>query len=382
LTPKLHPSHNAEPAVADSSNFSRPTKTPIRPPSGFAAVDARLCAAAVEGRFSGVVLAAAGGEVVYHAAFGVANRDFDVPVAPDTRFNLASMNKMFTAVAVARQIDAGGLRADDALSALLGDEWLPDDVAQRVTVGHLLTHTSGLGNYFTAEFRAASRERYRNIEDYRPLVRSHASLAFEPGADWRYSNIGYMLLGAILERVTGEPYDDHVRREVYARAAMHETGAYPLDRAIPRAAVGYSRMGADGESAWATNLFQHVIRGGPAGGGFSTAADLQRFAAALCDEALLPRAALARLSTPTPQSVARGKPCGQGFFVTRRGARAVIGHTGTFPGISNLFEVDLAARECVVLLGNCDAETDPLGAMLWEALDTLDDSATTHGDAK
>lgn len=345
--------------------------------ANFDQIDANLRAAEREQRFSGVVLAGTSGTIAYHAAFGVANRDFDVPVALDTRFNLASMNKMFTAVAVARLMEAGALAADATIDTWLEADWLPDEVRRTVRVVHLLNHTSGLGNYFTPAFRDASRERFRNIEEYRELVREHATLAFEPGTDWRYSNIGYMLLGQIIQCVTGDSYYEHIRRHVYAPAGMTETDVYPLDEAIPRAATGYSRVQRDGRWVWATNLFQHVIRGGPAGGGFSTAEDLHRFGVALHAGALAPRSAVEALWIPTPQSIARGKHCGGGFFITQRGRRSVVGHTGTFAGISNLFELDPAAGACTIILANCDYETYSLATAIWNAIDAVPSARTT-----
>ncbi len=159
--------------------------------------------------FSGTVLLARNGEVLFKGAYGQANKDFDTPNNIDTKFNLGSMNKMFTAVAVAQLAKRGKLSFDDPVGKYLSTDWLPVEVAGKITIRHLLTHTSGLGSYFNEKFMNSSRALFRNVDDYKPLVADDRP-AFEPGTKWAYSNTGFLLLGAVIEKVTGQNYFDYV----------------------------------------------------------------------------------------------------------------------------------------------------------------------------
>ena len=319
--------------------------------------------------FSGVVALARGDEVLLHRAHGEANKRYAIPNRPDTKINLGSMNKMFTAVAVARLAEEGRLAYGDTIGAYLGSDWVRPDVGRRVRVEHLLTHTSGLGSYFGEEFRLGSRARFRDLEDFRELVRDD-SLRFEPGTEWLYSNTGYLLLGAIIEEVTGRDYEDYVREVVYEPAGMEDTGAYAMDEPVPNLAYGYTREEGRAGVRYRNNLFEHVIRGGPAGGGFSTAPDLLAFARALRAGELVSRETLARMTTPKPELGSPEYGYGFGFW---QGGR-FYGHSGGFPGISSVL---LMEREeegegepyALVVLGNYSEASQPV---LQKALQLLE----------
>jgi hypothetical protein len=153
--------------------------------------------------FSGAVLMARGEEVLLSRACGEASKRFHVPNDVDTRFNLGSMNKMFTSVAVMQLVESGVVSVDDPISEYVDESWLPAEVTDRITVHHLLTHTSGLGSYFNETYWNSSRELYRALDDYKPLVRDERP-AFEPGSSWQYSNTGMFLLGVGVPRRTNQ----------------------------------------------------------------------------------------------------------------------------------------------------------------------------------
>ena len=153
-------------------------------------------------------------------------------------------------------------------------------VAEKVTLHHLLTHTSGVGDYFNDKYVKAAKDRFRTVRDFFPLF-VDKPLEFEPGTRFRYSNAGFMILGAVIEKVSGQNYFDYVRDHVYKPAGMADTDAYEMDQDTPNLATGYRRINLQGQSEVGprrNNLFLHVFKGGPAGGGFSTAEDLIRFA--------------------------------------------------------------------------------------------------------
>ncbi len=276
-------------------------------------------------RFSGAVLLARGEKILLEGAWGLACRRFDVPNRVDTRFNLGSMNKMFTAVAVAQLVERGLLSFDDPLSRYL-EGWLPDEIASKVRIRHLLTHTSGLGSYFNDRFMNSSRLLYRELKDYRPLVEGE-TLAFEPGSRWQYSNTGFLLLGAVIESVTGGSYFDYVRENVYRPVGMNDSDCYDMDIPVPNLALGYFR---DEQGVLRENTLMHVVRGGPAGGGYSTVGDLHRFALALLQGKLLSARMTELLTTAKPEE--NSPEYGYGFGV--EADPPMFGHTGGFPGIS------------------------------------------------
>lgn len=229
--------------------------------------------------FSGAVLVAVDGEPVFREAYGLACRRHDVPNTVDTRFNLGSINKVFTRLAVAQLQEKGEVDPDAPISRYIPD--YPPHVADKVTVRHLIDHTSGLGHYWNEKFRA-SIGNLRTVDDFVALFRDDP-LAFQPGEGNLYSNAGYVLLGKIVEKVTGTDYYRYVRENVYAPAGMRDTDHYMLDEPVPNLATGYTRHypGATGDSPRRENWYIIGTRGSPAGGGYSTLDDMLRFDNAL-----------------------------------------------------------------------------------------------------
>jgi CubicO group peptidase (beta-lactamase class C family) len=301
--------------------------------------------------FSGTMLFAKNGEVLATRAVGIANRDFDAPVTLDTKFNLGSMNKMFTGVASMQLVEAGKLSLGDPISKYLSEDWLSRDILDQVHVEHLLTHTSGLGSYFNDEFWNASRHRFRRVDDYKPLVHGE-TLAFPPGTRAQYSNTGMLLAGAVIEKAAGQDYFDYIRAHVTGPAGMVNTDCYDLDQVNRNLAVGYMKhRRANGQAEYENNVFLHVIRGGPAGGGYSTVEDLLRFDRALRSEKLLRKGSLDELWRP--RVALMQSSYGLGFFVETTGAGRIVGHTGGFAGISAALSMYVDEGYTVAVLSNC-----------------------------
>ncbi len=305
------------------------------------------------GVFSGTVLLAKDGTVLYQAAFGLASKQYDVPNKIDTKFNLGSMNKMFTGVAIAQLAQRGKLSLDDPLSKYLSTDWLPREITDRIKIMHLLTHTSGLGSYFNATFMESSRAMFRDLDDYRPLI-TDETLAFEPGTSWRYSNTGIFLLGVVIEKVTGQSYFDYVRRNIYEPAGMINSDCYDMDRPVPNLAMGYSKD----ENGWINNIFKHVIRGGPAGGGFSTVEDLLRFDQALRDHKLLNPEYTEMVWSAKPEI--SSPDYGFGFSVDREGDERIVGHSGGFSGINSNLDMFLDSGYTAAVMSNHDHGAQPI----------------------
>ena len=177
------------------------------------------------------------------------------------------------------------------------------------------------------------------------------TLAFEPGTQWAYSNTGMLVAGAIVEKASGSDYYAYVREHITGPAGMANTDCYELDRANRKIAVGYDKeVGADGAVTWHNNLFLHVVRGGPAGGGYSTVEDLFRFDQALRGEKLVKRESLDQLWRAYPELA--DESYGLGFFVERSPVGAIVGHSGGFNGISSVLSMYLDAGWTIAVMSN------------------------------
>ena len=315
--------------------------------------------------FSGAVLLAQNDTVLHKSAFGLASRRFDVPNRVDTKFNLGSMNKMFTAVAVAILVERGKLSFDDPISKYLDIYWLPLVDKSQVKVKHLLTHTSGLDSYFNDKYASSSRMLFRELDDYKMLV-AEDTLAFEPGTEWRYSNTGMLIAGAVIEKVSGRNYFDFIREEIYAPAGMVNTDCYDMDRPVPNLAIGYSKEATSEGEAWTNNLYQHVIRGGPAGGGYSTVEDLYRFARALVGGKFVSAEMVETLTSPKPDL--NSPSYGYGFALTGVLGSRVVGHSGGFVGISSNLDIYLDSGFVAVVLSNYSQGSEPIQQKMGELL--------------
>jgi CubicO group peptidase (beta-lactamase class C family) len=305
-------------------------------------------------RFSGVVLIARDDEVVWALAAGQAEREAGIPNRMDTRFNLGSMNKMFTAVAILQLMEEGLLALDGTVA-----EYLPgypnEEVAARVTIDHLLTHTSGLGDVFTEEF-GADPHRYRTTEDWVPLFVDEP-LLFAPGERFSYSNAGYVVLGLIIEELSGSTYDEYLREHVFEPAAMTATGFPDVEEAAPDLAVGYTTFDIDGNDTGALSVHTALMpgRGFAAGGGYSTAGDLHRFGAALFGDRLLSPESVDLLTTGKV-TVRDQAMYAYGFFDRVQAGRRVVGHGGGAPGVCSSLSIYPETGYTAVVLSNSDSD--------------------------
>lgn len=296
--------------------------------------------------FAGAVLIGKQGKVLFAKAYGLADRERKTPNTVETRFRLGSMNKSFTALAVAQLAEKKRLSLDTPIRRYLPD-YPNDDLASRVTIRHLLTHTGGTGDIFGPAFDKG-RQDLRTLRDYVTLYGSRAP-KFEPGTRWDYSNYGYVLLGVIIEAVSGQSYYEYVRQHIYQPAGMTKTGALPESDDIRDRAVGYTRR----QDAWTSNTEGLPYRGTSAGGGYSTVRDLFRFVERLQAHALVGPAYTSLLTTGT-QATPNGSKYGFGFFDVRLNGTRYFGHSGGAPGMSAELRVFPDSGYTVIVLSNVD----------------------------
>jgi CubicO group peptidase (beta-lactamase class C family) len=311
--------------------------------------------------FSGVVVVAKDGKPIYRRAVGVADRRWNVPNRIDTRFNVASIGKMFTAVAITQLVQQGKLSYDDTLAKLLPD-YPSREIAQRITVRQLLAHTSGIAPGFDLD--SSFRRGLRTVKAYLPTSATD-SLHFEPGTRLEYTSYGYLLLGAIVERASGRDYYDYVREHVYRPAGMTGSDSYELDTDPPGIATGYMDA-SKGERR--SNIFMLPVKGLPFGLGYATALDLVRFQQALTHHVLLDSASLTQVWTGVQRYSEPNSQYGFGFIVTPYNGTRIIGHGGGWMGITNKFDMYPDLGYTVVILSNIDCDPNVLAFRLREWL--------------
>jgi CubicO group peptidase (beta-lactamase class C family) len=321
--------------------------------------------------FSGAVLLARGDEVLHRQAYGKANLSFDIPNQIDTKLGFGSMGKMFTAVAIAQLLDAGKIQLDDPASKYLDASWLARSKLSKIQIRHLLAHTAGLGSYFNGKLMEASRDRFRDLEDYQEIVMEE-ELAFEPGSRHQYSNTGFLLLGAIIEKVSGQSYDDYLAEHVFKPAGMVNTGNFASDEVVPNLATGYTLSPRTGQRV--SNAFLHVIKGNSAGGGYSTVDDLFAFSRALQAGKLMKPETFRLFSSPKPEENAPNFGYGFGVVNAPKLGRG-FGHSGGFPGISANMDVFPGSGWTIIILSNTDQGGNIAHQRIVELLSRVEDPA-------
>ena len=235
-------------------------------------------------RFSGVVLITKGQEQLYSAAYGYASRPWKVKNALGTRFDTASITKLFTSVATLQLIDQGSLSLQTGVIELLGLEGTT--ISKEVTVFHLLTHTSGIaddceeedGEKYEDLWKARPNYSVTTTADFLPQF-VHKPPNFPPGTGSRYCNCSFVLLGLLIEKITGMTYRDYVRRFIFDRAGMTDSDFFRMDRVAENVAEGWDPIRDEDDQVvdWKKNIYSLPPIGSPDGGAHVTAEDLDRF---------------------------------------------------------------------------------------------------------
>jgi CubicO group peptidase (beta-lactamase class C family) len=354
----------------ETNSGSRPTDAELA-----AQVEAYARRLAEADVFSGVVLLAHEDRPLLLRAFGQAEKGFGIANRPDTRFNIGSITKTFTAVSVLQLVERGVLSLDDPLSRFLPD--VPDvESARKITIRQLLTHTSGLGDHVNAMARDPFRTRYRTVGRMLDLVRRTPPL-FEPGTQWRYSNSGFLVLGNVVEKASGQDYYEYVRHNVFEPAGMSRTGFFELDGVNADLAVGYQVEFGRGKPRWRSNQFDLFVRGGPEGGAYSTAEDLFHFARALRGHRLLGPRLTAEALEAKPDLHSPGY--GYGFEVEEGGR--VLGHGGSFVGAQGKLDMFPEGDYTAVVLSNYGGAARPVVAKVRRLILAGAAEATVSADA-
>jgi CubicO group peptidase (beta-lactamase class C family) len=254
----------------------------------FEGLDGWLRARAAADEFSGVVLMSRAGATVFSGAYGWASRRWRVPVTAETRFDTASIGKVFTAVAALQLVDQGRLDLEMPITEVV--DLSGTTISSAVRLRHLLTHTSGIADDADEEAGEDYAELWLDRPCYTVLQTrdflpgfADKPAVFPPGERCRYCNAGYILLGLAIEAVTGTSYRDHIARAVFAAAGMDRSGFYDRRDAEPDVAEGWDPVLDENRdrTGWTQNIFSYPPIGSPDGGAHVTAPDLVRFAQAV-----------------------------------------------------------------------------------------------------
>ena len=325
-------------AVTATPGPAAPAPTPI---VGLPAADAYLAAQTAAGRFSGAVLVARDGRVLLEKAYGLADRESGLPNTPQTRYHIASLTKQFTAMAILQLQERGRLRVADRIA-----NYLPDCPAtwRDITIDELLTHTSGLADYFGLDGIDALLAHPVTPAQIVDLFRDRP-LLFAPGSSCTYSNSGYVLLGEIIERVSGQSYADVIRQNILAPLGMEST-TYGPSCPPGACAVGY-------ETAWRRAPNVDLSLGYAAGGLCSTVEDLYRWDQALYTTRLCSQQSLDAMFSPhfvVTENVAYG----YGWVVRNLSGRRRIAHSGLLYGYSAIIARFPDQRVTIIMLSNLE----------------------------
>lgn len=292
--------------------------------------------------FSGTVLVAWHGKVVFAKGYGYADQAFQQANTLETKFYIGSITKQFTAAAILKLVEQGKLSLDDPITRYLPD--YPEDPGRRITIHHLLTHTSGVPNYTESPELLLRRTSRISPND---LLRffAYEPLDFEPGTSFHYSNSGYIILGAIIERVSGQSYEAFLHKEFFNKLGMKNSGYARREAGLPNRAVGYT-LDMDRNIVNAPAIHFSVLH--TAGALYSTVEDMLAWDRALYGTDVLGRQSVRTMLTPH----ARGY--GYGWFIERLWGRTHTFHGGFLDGFNTTFERWLEDQLCIVVFSNED----------------------------
>ena len=292
-------------------------------------------------QFMGSVLVARDTQVIYSKGFGSANLEWDIPNSPATKFRLGSVTKQFTAASILLLEERGKLSVNDPVK-----KYLPGAPAawDKITIYHLLTHTSGIPS-FTGFADYAKLEPFATTSEQLVSRFRDKPLDFEPGEKWQYSNSGYVLLGHLIEKITGESYEKFVRENIFTPLGMKDSGYDSNSAVMPHRASGYVHVGDGFENAG----FIHMSVPHGAGALYSTTVDLLKWEQGLFGGKLLQAASLQKMTTPFKSNYAFG------LQVETAGGHKVIEHGGGIEGFNTEMAYYPDDKLTVVVLGNVNS---------------------------
>ncbi len=315
--------------------------------------------------FSGTIAIAHDQELLLEKAYGLANIEHAVLNRPDTKFNLASISKLITAVAVLQLVDQGKIDLSASVGTYLTD--YPNPVIRdSATIEHLLTHKSGIPPFYGRAYLSSDKLQYKSVSDFVPLF-VNDSLNFHPGQQYQYGGAGFVLLGRVIEELTGMDYYDCLDQEIFRKARMANTLAIPTDSIVSNMADGYTRLW--GDQGHLSRNDHYTSLASPAGGHYSTARDLYYFARALGDGTLLSQESYQLLTSPKVRGY--NTLLGYGIDIDRRYDEEIIGHSGGWFGVRTELMHFRGSDYYVIVLSNQDDDGKSGASKVIEDIKTI-----------
>jgi CubicO group peptidase (beta-lactamase class C family) len=304
-------------------------------------------------KFHGAVLAAKDGKVLFKKGYGMANIELGVPNTPEMKFQIGSITKQFTSTAILQLEEKGLLSLDDPITKHLPD--YPKETGDSITIHHLLSHTSGIPNYTSMPGVMDNKALAVSVEDLLAIFKDEP-LDFEPGEKYDYSNSNYIVLGAIIEKLTGKAYEDYIQENIFNPLGMVNSGYDHRDRIMKNRAAGYSE---DENGDLINAEFVHMSSPYAAGALYSTVGDMFIWDQALYGEKLLKKSSLERMFTPVKGNY------GYGWVIDEAYGHKHIWHNGGIFGFYTSFNRFVDDEVCIMVFSNNDsAPADGIAAGL------------------
>ncbi|MGE5848021.1 MAG: serine hydrolase, partial [Ignavibacteria bacterium] len=325
----------------------------------------------VENRqFSGAVLVAEHGKVIYSKGFGYANMEWDIHNTPDTKFRLGSVTKQFTSAIIMQLVEQGKLKLDNKITDILPD--YPKKMGDKITIHQLLTHSSGLLSYTDIPEYFNDNYVRKNMKPQEIIdLFKDKDLTFEPGSQWTYSNSGYIMLGVIIEKITGKPYEQVLKENILDPAGMTNSGYDHMENIIKKRAAGYDRL-PDG---YKNCDFVDMSSPYSAGALYSTAEDLFKWDQALYTNKLLSEESKKKIFTGYFDVFEGMKYC-YGWMTKyvpsgKNDSTRIVVHGGGIFGFNTVIVRQIEKNNCIILLNNTPAAqlgwvTDQISNILYD----------------
>lgn len=293
-------------------------------------------------KFNGTALVSKNGVSIYDRSFGCSDCEGNIPNSPNTSFYIASISKSITSTAILQLKEEGELQLDQPLDTIFPD--LPSEWTSTVTIRNLLNHTAGIPDYIRNGW---VKDGMTNSQVFNKL-KSYKYLEFRPGSKFKYSNSGYILLAYIIERLTGDSYEDYVAENIFIKCDMNNSWVHTISSSEKinsnSRAIGYN---ANVKKRDDYNLFTYGD-----GGIFSSTEDLYKFSKAILGDSLLSNGSILELSTPTTLNNGTEKSYGLGWFIGKNTNGTYVYHTGQLAGFRAYYEIQIDTDNTIVILNN------------------------------
>lgn len=298
--------------------------------------------------FSGTILVARNEEILEKRAYGMANIEFAIKNQTDTKFNIASITKMFTAVATLQLVERGELELKQPIGTYL-PAYPNKSVRDSVTIHHLLTHTAGTNNFYVGKFLESNKLKYRSVRDFLPLFAMDPLLS-SPGEKYHYSASGFVILGLIIEAISGKSYYQFLKDHIFNPAQMFNTAELEIDALVYNKADGYTSL--FGESRILRRNDNFLSKASPGGFHYSTVEDLFNFSRALRNYELLNKETTNLMFLPKVKGY--NTHIGYGIDVDQRYNQTILAHSGGWYGVRAEIMDFMEDNYTVVVLSNID----------------------------